>query len=70
MNDVNDKLSKRQNEVFEAAKALLEKEPWYRGVCIDNFPSDEICETDFDRAVSMVYVETAYHDDPSPWAGD
>lgn len=59
-------LSENQEKVFEAAKAQLKEHSWYRGVCLDHFPTDkEIEEIGFDAAVSRVMTETAFWDAPS-----
>jgi hypothetical protein len=62
MND----LTVTQRRVFNEAKSKLENRPWYVGVCMDNFPSDEqILLVGFKMAVSRVILETAMLDDPN-----
>ena len=51
-----------QQAVFQAARKLLKREPWYQGVCLDNFPTEEECHADFDRSVERVFEETRYWD--------
>ena len=56
------KLTKKQLVVFHAAKKQLEKEKWFKGVCIDDFPSDFEIDTDFDGAMQTVILTTEYWD--------
>jgi hypothetical protein len=58
-------MTESQNRVFEEAKKRLKKKKWYRGVCMDNFPSDKVCRDDFEGAVNDVTCETAMWDDPN-----
>lgn len=55
-------LTPKQRKVFEAAKARLEKESWFRGVCCDRFPSDQEIDKDFNEAVTHVIMETEWWD--------
>lgn len=55
-------LTELQETVANTAKARLYKEPWFRGVCIDEMPSDEEIKADFEGAVTTVMLDTAYHD--------
>jgi hypothetical protein len=48
----------KQQRVFDTAKARLEKESWYNGVCCDNFPTDQEIDEDFEGAVVSVVMET------------
>lgn len=58
-------LTPLQQQVFDKAKAWLEKEEWYTGVCMDNFPTDEeITKDGIDHAVERVYDETYMWDGP------
>jgi len=59
-------LTAKQQKVFEAAKVLLQQEPWYRGVCTDELSvmSDEEIQQDFEGAVSTVFMDTATWDAP------
>lgn len=59
-----DSLSPLQLSVFEEAKLRLSKFPWFAGVCLDEFPSDEEIEHSFEDAVISVMMETAFWDDP------
>jgi hypothetical protein len=58
-----------QQQVFEAAKVRLQGEPWYKGVCCDDFPTDHEIADNFDGAVSAVVSETAMWDDPDFFSG-
>lgn len=57
-------LSELQQRVFDAADGKFSSKPWYKGVCLDNFPSDEEIQEDFEGAVTSVYFETAMWDNP------
>ncbi len=60
----SDHFSDKQQKVFDAAKAQLEQKPWFRGVCCNDFPSDNSIDENFDDAVNSVLFETAMWDDP------
>lgn len=53
-----------QDKVFNEALKRLEKEPWFKGVCCDDFPSEVACEEDFEGCVSSITFNTAMWDDP------
>lgn len=56
-------MTELQNKVFELALKKLEKESWFKGVCMDNFPSDFEIERDgIKHAVDSVWFEAAYWD--------
>jgi len=58
-------LTKTQQIVYDRALARLRVEPWFKNVCMNNFPNDiEIILHGIDEAVSEVYYETAYRDEP------
>lgn len=58
-------MTELQNKVFELALKKLEKESWFKGVCMDKFPTDEsICKHGIESAVDDVWFETAYWDSP------
>lgn len=59
------RLTKRQIRVFSHAKRWLKKKSWYRGVCMDNFPTDEEIKNDFRTSVFRVIVETQSWDNPN-----
>ncbi len=58
-------LTELQQKVFDAARAELKGEPWFQGICMDDFPEDEEILEDFDSAVSAVIIETMFWDGPS-----
>lgn len=58
-------LTPLQETVFEAAKAKLESEPWFQGVCIDDFPTDDDIRENFQWSVIQVEMQTAYWDAPN-----
>jgi hypothetical protein len=56
-------MTELQNKVFELAKQKLSKESWYKGVCMDNFPTDsQIIQFGTNAAADEVWFETAYWD--------
>ena len=57
------KLSEKQKEVFKAAKNSLQGKSWYKGICMDNFPTDKEIERDgIESAVQQVCMETEMWD--------
>jgi len=58
-------LSTKQNAVADKVRSILKGKTWFRGIAIDNFPSDDEIDADFDGCVSQVICETAYWDDPA-----
>lgn len=58
-------LTPLQQKVFDAVKEWGSTKPWFRGVCMDNFPEDDEIESNFDDAVTGVCFETAMWDDPN-----
>ena len=57
--------SKKQQIVLKIAKEKLEKEDWFDGVCLDNFPTDQDIERDgIESCAESVYYETALWDAP------
>jgi hypothetical protein len=58
-------MTESQNKVFEEAKKRLKKKKWFRGICVDNLPSDKDCRDDFEGAVSELIFETAMWDNPN-----
>lgn len=56
-------LSELQQQVFDHAKAWLEQKPWFKGVSMDDFPTDEEIKRDGveDSAMGVV-MNTAYWD--------
>lgn len=65
-----DHMTDAQKVVFEKAKAILEKKPWYRGVCTDNYPPDSKCIADEKDAIASVVMETMYWDAPNSGFGE
>lgn len=57
-------LTELQNKVFNEVLERLEDEPWFKGVCMDNFPEDDYIRDNFEDAVAEVETETAMWDDP------
>ena len=57
-------LTELQQRVFDEAKSQLEDEPWFKGICMDNFPEDVEISENFDDAVTGVVLETSMWDDP------
>ena len=56
-------LSELQRKVFDAVIVWGDTKPWFRGVCMNNFPTDDYIKDNFDGAVSGVCLETAMWDD-------
>jgi hypothetical protein len=57
-------LSHKQEAVIEAAKVYLREKHWFRGVCIEDMPSDEAIDENFKGCVDFVIFQTAMYDDP------
>jgi len=58
-------LTHLQQKVFDLAKARMKDQEWFRGVCINNFPTDDIIEQDgVESCVDMVEKITEYNDNP------
>lgn len=58
--------SDEQQRVFDLAKKRLQEQPWYSGVCMDSFPSDEdIRQKGINACVQQVFDETSYWDGPT-----
>lgn len=55
-------LTELQEKVTTAAKERLKNYKWFRGVCIDELPSDKQISEDFDGAVTDVTMSTAMWD--------
>lgn len=59
------KLTGLQQQVYNLALFKLQLEPWFRGVCMNYFPTDEDIERDgVNTCADRVYWETHY------WDGD
>lgn len=58
------RLTDLQQKAVEAAKEILKDKPWFRGVCLDNLPTDKEIEQNFDGAVASIVFETEYWDNP------
>lgn len=54
----------KQEAVFARAKEILEQKPWFKGVCMDNFPEECDIENIEDEATGIAF-ETAMWDDPN-----
>lgn len=59
-------LTPKQTEVANRVKEILSAEPWFKGVCIDDFPSDREIDEDFDGCVAQVMFVTEMWDAPWP----
>ena len=57
-------LTPKQQAVANSAKKRLQDKPWFKGVCIDDFPSDQEIDDDFEGCVSQVELQTAMWDAP------
>lgn len=58
--------TQKQQAVIEAAAAKLKKNSWFRGVCLDNLPSDEEIDREgFEEAVEALVLDTAFWDGPT-----
>jgi len=56
-------LSEKQKEVFRKAKEALQNQSWFKGICMDNFPTDqEIDKEGIEDSVSSVCMETEMWD--------
>lgn len=54
-----------QQIVFNKARDAMKNENWYKGVCVDNFPSDaDILRNGINESVSAVIFETELWDNP------
>ena len=51
-----------QKRVFQEANYRLSELPWYKGLCLENFPSEEKCEHHFEVAVFEVIATTGILD--------
>jgi hypothetical protein len=58
------KFTEAQEKVFQAAKAEMENEWWFKEVCCDDFPSDQACQDNFENSVNAVTCATAMWDNP------
>jgi hypothetical protein len=61
----NHNLTEKQQQVFDIVKKRICNKPWFKGVCVDNFPTDKEIDEDFSSAVNMVEMETEMWDDPN-----
>ena len=61
-------LTPLQQVVFQA-RQILEKEPWFRGVCLDDLPTNAEIEADFDACVDRIVFATEMWDGPPPPMG-
>lgn len=57
-------MTEAQLKVLEGARARLKRKPWYKGVCLDNFPTDAECIKDEDESIRTVFAETELWDKP------
>jgi hypothetical protein len=59
-------LTENQNNVVNEARKRLKDKPWYRGICLDNVPTDSAIDAEgFEKAVQDVVLETSFWDNPS-----
>lgn len=66
----NTDLGPTQEKVFAAALKKLQKKSWFKGICLDNFPSESYCQESFEAAVSSVVYKTSMWDDPNFFSGE
>lgn len=59
------KWTEAQKRVKDAAEAQLQDKAWFKGICLDNFPTDDEAKENFEDAVAQVVVETKYWDNPA-----
>jgi len=57
-------LTPKQQAVANRVKEILQNKPWFRGVCVDDFPTDREIDEDFDGCVAQVEFVTAMWDAP------
>jgi hypothetical protein len=62
-------LSENQQLVFNEALRKLKNKKWFKGVCCDDFPSEEDCAKHFGEAVGTLMFKTAMWDDPNFFRG-
>jgi len=62
---MHDFLTDLQQQVFNEAKRRLRNEPWFCGICGDDFPVDADILADFEGSVTGVMFATAMWDDPN-----
>jgi hypothetical protein len=55
-------LSPLQQQVVTEVEQQLGKKTWFKGVCMDHFPTDADIADNFDDAVSSVILETEMWD--------
>lgn len=61
-------LTELQKQVFERAREQLKQKDWFRGVCMDDFPSDfDIQRDGVETSATHVMLATAYWDCPDPF---
>jgi hypothetical protein len=58
----NDEFGPKQEAVLARAEEILKDKPWFRGICLDNFPDERDIENIEDAAFSVA-LETAMWDD-------
>ena len=58
-------LTPLQQHAINAARAELQYESWFVGVCLDYLPTDQELQHDFVGCIEMLIVDTAYHDNPN-----
>lgn len=58
-------LSEKQEAVRKKVEAELSQYYWFNKVCLDDFPTDEEIDENFQEAVDTVGIQTAYWDAPS-----
>ena len=59
-------LTPLQEQVKARALELVKNEPWFKGLCMDNFPEDhEITRDGIEEHAQQIVCDTAFWDDPS-----
>ena len=57
-------LTEKQKAVADRVKEILKSRSWFKGVCVDDFPTDREIDEDFDGCVAQVEFVTAMWDQP------
>jgi len=57
-------LTQLQQQVAAAVEEWGKDKPWFRGVCIEHFPTDKEIEEDLQGSIHAVCMSTAWWDAP------
>lgn len=55
-------LTESQHHLYREVRARIQDRPWFRGVCLDDFPTDLEIERDREAAINCVIDTTAMWD--------